>query len=325
MLNHFVKKYQKQIILAGIILFVAVSYLWFNRVFDYEKAHKNSPIEAWSLQGFVKDEQDNEYFISASVFKDHFASFAWYDYAKKQHNKMKFGKEDCEYGKHIECEGFSWLNSGGNNYRIEIERGDIVYRLDIKAKGERRYLTKGGGVAQLPESSKEVNYYSFPSSSISGVAKTQGEERDLNGSAVVEHHWSESDYFADYFGYRKIMAVLPGDGNLLVLQFRDKKGEFHNLSSVYYKENEVMYPENANITTKKNFKQDNLSWGKQVIVDSELDDKKATFNIELENDYQFTDRGVMQAAARYSGKWGEREVNGKAYIEQIHFPQKSPQ
>jgi hypothetical protein len=320
MFREFVKKYQKQIVLAGIILFAAFSYLWFNRVFDYEKAHENSPIEVWSAQGFVRDKQENEYFVSASVFKDHFASFAWYDYAKKQHNKMRFGKDDCEYGQDVKCQGFSWLNLGGNNYRIEIERGDIVYRLDIKAKGERRYLAKSGQSVQLPQSNHMVNYYLFPNCLISGAGKTRGEESNLSGAGIVEHHWSESDYFADYSGYRKITAVLPGDENLLVLQFKDKKGKIHNLGSMYCKENEVMYPENTNITTKKNFKQDNLSWGKQVIVDAELDDKKTEFNIELENDHQFTDRGVMQAAARYSGRSGDRDVSGKAYIEQIHFP-----
>jgi predicted secreted hydrolase len=147
----------------------------------------------------------------------------------------KAGRTDVWIGRWL-------LQQIGNNYQAQIDSGDLAYRLNFQTT-QAPLLEGPQGVSEKgPDPKNASYYYSIPQLAVRGTVRIQGKEESVQGSAWLDHEWSQAYLPEQAVGWDWMGINLNGGGALMLFQMRKADGKALFLSGTWrHRDGQVQY------------------------------------------------------------------------------------
>jgi len=210
-------------------------------------SHPDFRNEWWYVTGWAKDAQGRDYGFQVTFFRHRpgvaedspsafaprqllFAHVALTDAAggRLHHDQRAarggFGLAEAQREDTAVWIGDWSLRRDGETYRTRVEAGDFALALDFRPTQAPLPEGKGGYSRKGPLPRQASYYYSLPHLAVSGRVAVAGQEREVTGTAWLDHEWSSEGLAPGAVGWDWAGVNFKDGGALMAFRLRDRKG-----------------------------------------------------------------------------------------------------
>ncbi len=215
-----------------------------------EGSHPTAKTEWWYLNGHLEDEDGNKYGFHHALFDAPDVVDARYNVdmpampgammldtalteeATGEHTYSRDMKILRPYANHTDVKTDE-LNAGyDQSFRLQRWDTETIHVrglagraiMDVDMKATKPPILMGGeGEIEMGPNGLS-KYYTFPKLEVTGTLLIDGEEKNVKGSAWMDHQWGDMAIFNGYKGWDWFGIQLSNDTQINAFRFRDEQG-----------------------------------------------------------------------------------------------------
>ena len=200
-----------------------------------DEAPHSDPVEWWYYSGTMADEDGNDYGFHFVIFQvqDPRGGSAFYmshasvlDVGEERHEQAAvFGlgpqpRPLTGFDLNVD----TWTLSGDNGaHAFAMSAGTFGFDLAVSATGPAALHYQGIGYLQALDG--WTYYYSWTDMELSGTLTLDGLERDVTGTAWMDHQWGDFQVLGYPYGWEWFAVSMDNDHELMITLTRETNGE----------------------------------------------------------------------------------------------------